>query len=159
MDVVGVQGVVGIGIDAVDVDRFRRVLSRRPRLAERLFTDTERADAAGTVDPAERLAARFAAKEAVMKALGQGLGSFALRDVEVVRTPGTGSAAGAPNLRLSARAAQLAGARRVSRWHVSLTHTDRLAMAMVVAEAAPPPPAVPPAPPPPAPAERTTAGA
>lgn len=127
-------GVVGVGVDAVDVDRFRRVLERRPTLAERVFTDGERADAGAVRDPAERLAARFAAKEAVMKALGSGLGSFGLRDVEVVRAPGTGATAGAPSLHLVARAAELALARRVTRWHVSLTHTSQVAMAVVVAE-------------------------
>jgi phosphopantetheine--protein transferase-like protein len=75
----GIDGVVGVGVDAVDVDRFRLALRRRPRLADRLFTDGERADVAATRDPAERLAARFAAKEATMKALGSGLGSFARR--------------------------------------------------------------------------------
>ncbi len=126
--------MVGVGVDAVDVDRFRRVLARRPGLAERVFTEGERADAAAAADPAERLAARFAAKEAVMKALGSGLGSFPLRDVEVVRAPGSGAAAGAPSLRLVARAAELARRRRVARWHVSLTHTAQVAMAVVVAE-------------------------
>ncbi|HUA95283.1 MAG TPA: 4'-phosphopantetheinyl transferase superfamily protein, partial [Acidimicrobiales bacterium] len=61
-------GVVGVGVDAVDVDRFRKVLARRPTLAERVFTEGVRADAGAVRDPAERLAARFAAKEAVMKA-------------------------------------------------------------------------------------------
>jgi holo-[acyl-carrier protein] synthase len=127
-------GVVGVGIDAVDVVRFRKVLGRRPGLADRLFTDAERADAAMARDPAERLAARFAAKEAVMKALGSGIGSFALRDVEVVRAPGAGATSGAPSLRLAAGAAELAHHRRVTRWHVSLTHTSQMAVAMVVAE-------------------------
>jgi holo-[acyl-carrier protein] synthase len=128
-------GVVGIGVDAVDVDRFREVLARRPGLAERLFTGAERADAARSPDAAARLAARFAAKEAVMKALRSGIGSFALRDVEVVRAPGTGATSGAPSLVLRRRAAELARGRQVGRWHVSLTHTRRLAVAMVVAEA------------------------
>ena len=66
--------VVGVGVDAVDVDRFRRVLGRRPGLPARLFSQDERDDAARAGDPAERLAARFAAKEAVMKALGSGIG-------------------------------------------------------------------------------------
>ena len=66
--------VVGIGVDAVDVVRFRRILARRPGFAARFFTDIERADAGRAPDPTESLAARFAAKEAVMKALGTGLG-------------------------------------------------------------------------------------
>lgn len=119
--------MAGVGIDAVDVDRFRHALARRPGIAERLFTDGERADGNGD---ARRLAARFAAKEAAMKALSSGIGSFSWRDVEVVRAP-----SGAPSLRLAAAAAELARRRGVARWHVSLTHTDRVAAAMVVAEA------------------------
>ncbi len=126
--------IVGVGVDAVDVARFRRVLDRRPRLAARCFTPTEQSDATGSADVAQSLAARFAAKEAVMKALGSGIGSFALRDVEVVRAPGDGPTSGAPSLRLAAGAAELARRRGVSRWHVSLTHTARTAVAMVVAE-------------------------
>ena len=78
--------MIGVGIDAVDVERFRRSLARTPGLAERLFTAEERAYAAQRADPTERLAARFAAKEAVMKALGVGIGAFAFHDVEVVVT-------------------------------------------------------------------------
>jgi len=118
--------VVGIGVDAVDVVRFRRVLDRRPLLAARMFTPGELVDAARR---AERLAARFAAKEAVMKALGVGIGSFALHDVEVCRT-----GSGAPVLNLAEPAAAIARRRGVTRWHVSLTHTGEVAVAMVVAE-------------------------
>ncbi len=123
---------MGVGVDAVDVERFRQGLARYPRLAGRLFTGGELAGVEGTRDPAERLAARFAAKEAVMKALGVGLWRFAWHDVEVEREP----ASGAPSLRLVAGAAELARDRRVSRWHVSLTHTSQLAVAVVVAEGA-----------------------
>ena len=133
----GVQ-MAGIGIDAVDIDRFRRVLGRRPSLADRVFTEAERSDAADRGDPAQHLAARFAAKEAVMKALGTGIGGFALQDVEVVRGTEPGARRGAPSLRLSARAAALAAERGVRRWHVSLTHTSQLAMAVVLAESGPP---------------------
>jgi len=129
--------VVGVGVDAVDVDRFRRVLDRRPGIARRLFTDGERADAARSADVAARLAARFAAKEATMKALGHGIGAFALRDVEVVRSAAAGAAAGAPSLRLAAGAAALARDRRVAHWHLSMTHTAHVAVAMVVAERGP----------------------
>jgi holo-[acyl-carrier protein] synthase len=118
--------VIGVGIDAVDVDRFATLLARRPGLIERLFTDGERADAGGS--PA-RLGARFAAKEAVMKALGVGLGAFKLREVEVVRL-----ATGEPALVLHGGAAALAQARGVQRWHVSLTHTALTAHAVALAE-------------------------
>ncbi len=118
--------IAGVGVDAVDVGRFRAVLERRPSIGERLFTAGERRDGRGD---AQRLAARFAAKEATMKALGRGLGSMGWHDVEVVRAP-----SGAPSLRLTAAAAALAERHGVSRWHVSLTHTDLVAVAMVVAE-------------------------
>jgi holo-[acyl-carrier protein] synthase len=128
-------GVVGVGIDAVDIARMRRVLARRPSLVHRIFTEGEQAYAAtfGT-DPAARFAARFAAKEATMKALASGLGSFALTDVEVVTSGAPGAANGAPSLVLHRAAADLAQRRSVTRWHVSLTHTADMAMAMVVAE-------------------------
>jgi len=131
-----VSAVVGVGVDTVDVARFRRVLERRPGLAGRLFTEAERADVSRGGDPAERLAARFAAKEATMKALGRGIGAFALRDVEVVRAGGTGSGRGAPTLRLAGGAERLAAERSVERWHVSLSHTALVATAVVVAESA-----------------------
>jgi holo-[acyl-carrier protein] synthase len=121
-----IDGVIGVGIDAVDVDRFAVVVARRPRLVERLFTDQERTEAGGS--PA-RLAARFAAKEAVMKVLGVGLGAFPMRDVEVVRL-----ASGAPALRLHGAAQRLALGRGVTRWHVSLTHTAITAQAIALAE-------------------------
>ena len=79
--------LVGLGIDLVDVARFAAVLARRPKLAERLFTLGERAYAGTFANPAPSLAARFAAKEAAMKALGVGLGAFAFGDVEVQREP------------------------------------------------------------------------
>ncbi|MGH9279137.1 MAG: holo-ACP synthase [Acidimicrobiales bacterium] len=118
----------GIGIDAVEVDRFRRLLERRPRVATRLFTEGELAAGAGGRDAAPRLAARFAAKEAVMKALGVGLGAFAFRDVEVVS-----AASGAPSLVLRGAAEQLASQLGVQGWRLSLTHTESLAQAVAVA--------------------------
>lgn len=120
--------MIGIGLDAVDVPRFRRVLARRPRLAERLFTEGERTYAARRADPTERLAARFAAKEALLKSLGAGLGAAAFQDIEVVAAP-----SGAPRLNLRGRAAVLAESRGVVRFELSLTHTHASAQAIVVA--------------------------
>jgi len=120
--------VIGLGIDAVDIGRFRTVLGRRPGLAGRLFTPGERAYAAGQSDPAPSLAVRFAAKEAVMKALGVGLGAFPWTDVEVVRLAG-----GQPALRVTGAAAALATSQGVGQWLVSLTHTSPTAMAVVAA--------------------------
>jgi holo-[acyl-carrier protein] synthase len=121
--------VRGIGVDAVDVARFRQVLARRPGLARRLFTDAERSYAASGRDPGSRLAARFAAKEAVLKALGVGIGAADFHEVEVVRADD-----GAPGLTLAGRAAALAEHRGVRWWHISLTHTDLVAVASVIAE-------------------------
>ena len=120
--------LIGVGIDVVDVDRFRSVLARTPGIAARVFTDSERAYAERHRDPATRLAARFAAKEATMKAMRVGLGAFSFRDVEVVRLESQ-----APALVLAGRAAALAGSLGVERWHVSLTHSRLVAEAVVIA--------------------------
>ena len=113
----------GVGIDLLDVARFERALERRPRLAERVFTDAERAYAGSRPRPAMHLAARFCAKEAVAKALG--LTGWSFRDVEVVVTGAS------PELRLSgtvaARAAELGG-----ELAISLTHTDDVAGAVAI---------------------------
>ena len=79
-------------------------------------------------DPAESLAARFAAKEAVMKALGVGLGDFEFRDVEVLRAD-----SGEPSLSLKGKARTIADARGVASWLLTLSHTDTTAMAVVIA--------------------------
>jgi holo-[acyl-carrier protein] synthase len=120
--------VIGLGIDAVDIPRFRAVLARRPEMEARLFTPGEREYAAGLVDPTPSLAARFAAKEAVMKALGVGLGAFGWQDVEVVRLEG-----GQPSLVVRGAAAALASKQGVGKWRISLTHTAALAEAVVAA--------------------------
>jgi holo-[acyl-carrier protein] synthase len=120
--------MIGIGVDLVDVDRMRAVLARTPRLAGRLFTPAERAYAEASGDPAERFAVRFAAKEAVMKALGVGLGAFAWHDVEVVRAH-----SGAPRLVVTGRAAALADAAGVTSWKLTLAHTATTAEAIAVA--------------------------
>ncbi|MGZ4689010.1 MAG: holo-ACP synthase [Acidimicrobiia bacterium] len=121
-------GVLGIGTDLVECDRFRLALERRPRIAERLFSDSEREYSFRHREPVPRLAARFAAKEAVMKALGVGLWKFAMRDVEVTRL-----ASGQPEIALHHRAAELADERGVAAWLLTLTHTDSMAMAVAVA--------------------------
>jgi holo-[acyl-carrier protein] synthase len=121
-------GVRGLGTDLVEVERFRLAMQRRAALPERLFSDAERAYAFRHRDPVKSLAARFGAKEAVMKALGVGLWKFRFRDVEVVRQK-----SGAPTLALYGRAAELAAARGVTEWQLSLTHTDSTAMAVAIA--------------------------
>jgi holo-[acyl-carrier protein] synthase len=121
--------VVGIGIDVVDIERFRRSLRRTPSMRTRLFTRVELEFVAAQADPAPSLAARFAAREAAMKALGLGLGAFGFHDVWVER-----ASSGAPSLAVTGTAAQLAADAGVSRWHLSLTHSDLVAAAYVVAE-------------------------
>lgn len=120
--------VVGVGLDAVDIDRFRRSLARTPRLEQRLFTPQERADLARRVDPVPGLAARFAAREAAMKALGVGLGAFGFHDVWVSRAE-----SGAPRLQASGKAVALMEQLGVQGFHLSLTHTDVTAQAVVLA--------------------------
>lgn len=114
----------GVGIDLVEVSRIERALDRRPRLAERLFTEGELGYAAAKRRPARHLAARFAAKEAVVKALALGPGT-AIRDIEVV-------AGRPPSVRLHGQVAALARERGVS-VRVSLSHERDLATAIAVA--------------------------
>lgn len=120
--------MIGIGIDVVEIPRFREVLARTPGIRTRLFRPDEQAYAEARRDPTERYAARFAAKEAVMKALGCGLGEIAMRDIEVVRAE-----SGAPSVLLHGRAAARAEALGVTRWLLTLTHTSRDAHAIAVA--------------------------
>lgn len=110
------------GIDLMEIGRLERALERRPRLAGRLFREGELAYARDRARPGRHLAARFAAKEAAIKALG---GGVALRDVEVVGSE-------PPELRLHGRAAELAAARRLD-LRVSLTHSRENAAAVVLA--------------------------
>lgn len=111
----------GVGIDLLEIDRLERALERHPRLAERVFSAGEREYAAARARPARHLAARFAAKEAVVKALGLS-GGFGLREIEVV-------AGEPPTVRLSGRAAKAVGSGRVE---ISLTHSRDHAAAVAV---------------------------
>lgn len=114
--------VRAIGVDVADVARLAAALERVPRLRERLFTPGER-DL-----PVRSLAARFAAKEAVAKALGSP-GGMSWQDCEVVREP-----SGAPRLVVRGTVAPAAAACGISVWHLSLSHDGPVAVAMVVAE-------------------------
>ena len=115
----------GIGIDLLEIGRLERALERRPRLAERLFTEGELAQARSRHRPGRHLAARFAAKEAAVKALGGE--ALSPREIEVA-----GGGHEAPRLRLHGRAAAVASARGVE-LQVSLTHSRELAAAAVLA--------------------------
>jgi holo-[acyl-carrier protein] synthase len=120
--------IFGIGVDAVDIERFRRSLERTPSMRERVFTEHELAYVAPKIDPVPSLAARFASREAVMKAMGLGLGAFGFHDVWVDRRE-----SGEPHLNVTGRAAELAHERGIETWHLSITHTDQVAIAYVVA--------------------------
>ncbi|MBX3026494.1 holo-ACP synthase [bacterium] len=126
--------IVAIGTDAIEVERVQRAVDHPrwgPRFRARVFTASEIAYCTGRRRHGESFAARFAAKEAVMKALGTGYAKGVWwRDIEVVRERG------APCLVLRGGAAARAAALGITRWHLSLTHTAGQALAHVVAEAA-----------------------
>ena len=123
--------IVGLGIDWVEIPRFSEIVARHgARFRWRVFTAAECEDCRGRADEVHSLAARFAAKEAAMKALGTGWSQgVGFRQIEVVRQPG-----GAPVLRLHDQAAVLAGQLQATRFHVSLTHQPGSAGAVVVLE-------------------------
>ncbi|MGI8696991.1 MAG: holo-ACP synthase [Mycobacteriales bacterium] len=120
--------IIGVGIDVVPVQRFAASLTRTPGLADRIFTAAERRTAHGEARSPESLAGRFAAKEALAKALGAP-GDLRWTDAEVVVT-----AAGQPRLRVAGTVADRAAALGVRRWHVSMSHDGGIASAVVVAE-------------------------
>ena len=114
--------VVSVGVDLVDVGRFRAALARHAeRLTGRVLTAEEAVYCLSRPDPAPHVAARFAAKEAVIKCLG---GACAFRDIEVVR-----ALSGHPSILLRGRAAERAAGRAVL---ISLSHLDHLAVAFAV---------------------------
>lgn len=123
-----VPSVVGVGVDVVDVDRMRTALNRTPGLRQRLFSATERDYCEQRKDPIERYAVRFAAKEAVMKAMGLGLWQFPLREIEVLRAD-----SGEPSVRLHDKASGAARERGIDDWRLTLTHSERSAQAIAVA--------------------------
>ena len=114
--------IVGVGIDVVDVERFGQTLERTPGLLDRLFTDEERGL------PLNSLAARFAAKEALAKALGAPVG-LNWQDATVRRGED-----GRPHLVITGTVESRAEALGVHAWHVSLSHDAGIASAVVVAE-------------------------
>jgi holo-[acyl-carrier protein] synthase len=124
--------IVGTGIDLCEVERIEKALAapHGPRFRERVFTAGEVAYAESKANRAERYAARFAAKEAGMKALGTGWrNGLGWRDLEVVNLP-----SGRPTLRLHGEAAEIAKRLGVRSISLSLTHTVGQAMALVILE-------------------------
>jgi holo-[acyl-carrier protein] synthase len=120
----GPAAIPGIGLDLLEIARLEGALARRPRLAQRLFTDGERAYAADRARPAQHLAARFCAKEAVSKALG--VSGWEWREIEVI------SDGAAPSIALHGAVAARAVALGVTRVRVSLTHDRGQAGAVAI---------------------------
>lgn len=120
--------IVGVGIDVAEIERFAAALERTPGLAERLFTAGERELASGEDRGVASLAARFAAKEAVAKALGAPAGLSWL-DAEVITEE-----SGRPRLTVTGTVAARAAELGVTHWHLSLSHDAGVASAVVVAE-------------------------
>ena len=123
--------IVGTGIDIVAIARFRDVLERQgDRFIQRVFTAAEQEYCGGRRDPVPHYAARFAAKEAFLKALGTGwAGGIRWQDVEILREPGA-----APMVRVHGLAATIAEERGVRVMQVSLSHSDEAAVATVLLE-------------------------
>ncbi|MHB8926242.1 MAG: holo-ACP synthase [Bacillota bacterium] len=123
--------LVGLGLDVVEVERVRAAVARRgERLLKRLFTPTELRYCLAATEPerGRRLAARYAAKEAVRKAIGAGQRSAAWLDIEITK-----SRSGQPGVRLSGRLAIVARKHGVGRVLVSLTHAREYAAAQAIA--------------------------
>jgi holo-[acyl-carrier protein] synthase len=114
--------IVGIGIDVVDIARFERSITRTPALADRLFAESERGR------PARSLAARFAAKESLIKALG-GHAVIRWHEMQVVA-----DAEGNPDFELSGGLAEHVRALGIDRVHLSMSHDAGIASAFVVLE-------------------------
>lgn len=119
--------IFGIGVDVVDIARFERALSRTPRLRDRLFAKSEQL-LAGRMLPLRSLAGRFAAKEALIKALG-GSDGVAWHDMRVLNDEN-----GNPSFALDGRIREVMLERGISRVHLSMAHDAGIAIAYVVAE-------------------------
>lgn len=129
----GIDGAVGLGVDIVDIARMRRILERTPSFARKVYSDEERAYCLDKATPEVHFATRFAAKEAVVKALGTGFSEgIGVRDIEVRRT-----SKGRPYVVLSGRAKEVARELGVRELPISLsyTHTEAVACAMAITEA------------------------
>jgi holo-[acyl-carrier protein] synthase len=122
------MSIIGVGIDVAEIDRFRAALERTPGLAERVFLERELLLPGGERRGIASLAARFAAKEAVAKALGAP-GGLHWTDAEVYVED-----SGQPRLRVTGTVAARAAELGVTSWHVSLSHDAGVASAVVVAE-------------------------
>jgi holo-[acyl-carrier protein] synthase len=125
------MAIIGLGVDIVETSRIADLMGNHPeRFLERCFTQAEQRDSQSTKRQLEHLAARFAAKEAALKALGTGWSQgIGWTDIEVVRAE-----SGRPSLKITGRAGEIADERGIASWHLSLSHISTHAVASVIAE-------------------------
>lgn len=121
--------VAGVGTDLIEIERVRCAIEKNRHFLERVYTEREIAYCRRKADPWQSYAARFAAKEAVAKALGTGLGPVGFKEIEIINAAG-----GQPQVVLSGKAEQLALERNIQRVHISLSHSEAYAMATAVLE-------------------------
>ncbi len=122
--------IIGTGIDLVEIERIRDVLLRQPAFRDRILTRSERAAADSRFDATAYLASRFAAKEAVAKSLGSGIGQgISFQQIEVLNRED-----GEPYVRLTGTAKEKADSKGVNSVHISISDTDSHAIAQVILE-------------------------
>lgn len=119
--------VVGVGVDIADIARFAATIETTPQLLDTLFTPAEQCRPRGNALPIASLAARFAAKEAVAKALGSP-GGMRWHDCLILAHP-----SGQPYIEVRGSVARVAAERGITTWHVSLSHDGGMALAFVTA--------------------------
>jgi phosphopantetheine--protein transferase-like protein len=120
--------IIGTGVDIIEIERIAKA-AKNERFFDKIFSDSETALFEASKYRMETVAGRFAAKEAVMKALGCGLGDMPMKSIEVLRAP-----SGQPVVELKNEAKQKAEALGVKHMHISISHSERYAVAQAVAE-------------------------
>lgn len=121
--------ITGIGTDLIEIVRIQRAIEKNPHFMERVYTANEIAYCRLKKNAWQSFAARFAAKEAVSKALGTGIGPVGLMEIEILNAEN-----GQPKVVLHGKALQLAADRNIQRVHISLSHSEAYAMATAVLE-------------------------
>lgn len=121
--------ITGIGTDLIEIVRIQRAIEKNPHFMERVYTANEIAYCQRKKNAWQSFAARFAAKEAVSKAFGTGIGPVGLMEIEILNAEN-----GQPKVVLHGKALQLAADRNIQRVHISLSHSEAYAMATAVLE-------------------------
>ncbi|MFA5535858.1 MAG: holo-ACP synthase [Bacillota bacterium] len=121
--------IIGIGTDIIEIGRVEKAISRRAGLLLKIFTEAERQYCFSRKNPWPSLAARFAAKEAVMKALGVGLSQCGFNEIEIKR-----NSQGKPEIFLAGKALAMAQKQGINYWHLSLSHNKNHGLAFALAE-------------------------